>query len=109
MSLPVHLFHSFLVSDIARWFDLNRGRRAITEFGQFDAVTDIAACIAWSGVIWGLLDQPTGVTDPAWRVCPLRMPGGWLITLLLVRQTLDEREAFVLVDARIRDDRGAEG
>ncbi len=106
MSLPVHLFHSFLVSDIARWFSPQRGRRAITEFCQFEALANVAAGVAWSGVIWGLLDQPAGVADPAWRVCPLRMPGGWLVTLLLVRQTLDEREALVLVDARIRDESG---
>ena len=57
-----------------------------------------------AGVLWELLDQPAGVTDPAWRTFPLRMPGDWLISLLLARQTLDERDAYVLVDLILIDE-----
>lgn len=92
-----------MVSDVVRWWDRPPQGRPVVEFNQIDALSMVAAGIEEAGVLWELLDQPPGVTDPAWRTFPLRMPGDWLISLLLARQTVDEREAFVLIDLMLID------
>ena len=55
-----------------------------------------------------MLLPPPGVDDPAWRYCSLRMAGGWDLSMLIHRQTVGDRDAFVLVDVILVDQLASE-